>query len=204
MQKGQLFSLDFIISMVAVTAAIALLIHSIEVNAYSQKEQQLQDELKQVAETAGDLLVSNQDIVCELVDSSDNKLFSLNNCLSKVDTTKIPPGQWPPTNNPGWWTAPGRVKKARPLYKEKLGIPDEFSCLIETTGGGLGGNYSIVLLACLDNPNNAKNIVSSSRRIVVYQEDDDSTVPKSEFESCLQGAACRLIEGTATIRVWKE
>jgi hypothetical protein len=65
-KKGQLFSLDFIISMVAVTAAIALLLHSIEVNAYSQKEQQLHDELRQVAETAADLLIASNDTSCQI------------------------------------------------------------------------------------------------------------------------------------------
>ncbi len=83
MQKGQLFSLDFIISMVAVTAAIALLIHSIEVNAYSQKEQQLHDELKQVAETAADLLVASDGTTCEIQSLGGPAKVFLVNCIDE-------------------------------------------------------------------------------------------------------------------------
>jgi len=82
-QKGQLFSLDFIISMVAVTAAIGLLIHGIEVNAYSQKEQQLYDELKQVAETAADLLVTSDGTTCEIQSLGGPAKVYLVNCLDE-------------------------------------------------------------------------------------------------------------------------
>ena len=58
MEKGQIFSLDFIISMVAVIAAIGLMIQVIEVNVYNQKEAAADKEMKIVAERAADLLVA--------------------------------------------------------------------------------------------------------------------------------------------------
>ena len=58
MERGQIFSLDFIISMVAVIAAIGLMIQMVEVNVYSQKDARADEEMKMVAERAADLLVA--------------------------------------------------------------------------------------------------------------------------------------------------
>ncbi|MBN2067503.1 MAG: hypothetical protein JW744_03475 [Candidatus Diapherotrites archaeon] len=76
-KKGQLFSLDFVLSMIAVTAAIGLLLHSIEVNAYNQKEGMLRDELKQVAETAADLIIAGNGTACALGSTGEH----LVNCV---------------------------------------------------------------------------------------------------------------------------
>ncbi len=204
MQKGQIFSLDFLISLVAVMAAIGLMIQAIEVNAYYQKEERQFNELKTVAETAGDMLVGNPEIVCELVDGSDDYLAPLNNCLTKVDFTMIPPGQWPPRpGNRGWWNAPGRQKNAKFLEKERLGIPSDYSCLVSVAGGGMGVNDRFIVFDCLGDPATAKNVYSASREVVVYDETDDSTVPKSELGSCMSGGACNLNPGTVMIQVWK-
>ena len=53
-----MFSLDFIISMVAVIAAIGLMIQVVEVNVYNQKESAADKEMKIVAERAADMVVA--------------------------------------------------------------------------------------------------------------------------------------------------
>ena len=66
-----MFSLDFIISMVAVIAAIGLMIQVIEVNVYNQKEAAADKEMKIVAERAADMVVAGyqynptQNTACE-------------------------------------------------------------------------------------------------------------------------------------------
>ncbi len=76
MQKGQIFSLDFLISLVAVTAAIGLMIQAIEVNTYYQKEETQHSELRAVAETAAGLIVAGNDTTC--VDATGQHLI---NCV---------------------------------------------------------------------------------------------------------------------------
>jgi hypothetical protein len=77
MKKGQIFSLDFLISLVAVTAAVGLLIQTTEVNLYYQKETMRSRDIKAVAETVADLLVASNDITCE-----DSDGVHLMNCLA--------------------------------------------------------------------------------------------------------------------------
>lgn len=83
MEKGQVFSLDFVISMVALTAAVGLMIQAIEVNTYYEKERNTFDEMKLVAETAADLLVASNNTTC--TDTLGNHLM---NCLDKTKVTK--------------------------------------------------------------------------------------------------------------------
>jgi len=204
MQRGQVFSLDFLISLIAVMAAIGLMIHAVELNTYALKEERQQAELKAVAETAGNMLVSNPAIVCYLVDGSGNVLGSLNNCLSMVDTSTVPPARWEaggPIEKGLWRARAGRVKI---LTKEDLGIPNDYGCSISTTDGGLGGNRRLVVFNCEETaPVDKKNIYSAKRAVVVYNQADDSTVTKSELEDCMAGGACNLNSGTVTIEVWK-
>lgn len=77
MKKGQIFSLDFLISLVAVTAAVGLLIQTTEVNVYYQKETLRSNDLKAVAETVADLIVASNDITCK--DSDGGPLM---NCIA--------------------------------------------------------------------------------------------------------------------------
>lgn len=177
MQKGQLFSLDFIISMVAVTAAIALLIHGIEVNAYSQKEQELHNELKQVAEAAADLLVSNPDIVCELVENAGGEISSLNNCLPLIDQLRI--------------------------SKTNLGISGDFKCELTKVSGGQ--DLDSDSFDCKDDASTAENVASIERQVVVFDGGGQSyKITKAELEACLnKQPACELSEAKIRLKVWK-
>ena len=101
MEKGQIFSLDFLISLVAVILAIGLIIQFSELNVYNKKDNQLFDETKRVAETAGNLLVGNPDIACKLKTAAGSTISNLSNCV---------------------------VVSA--ISKNSLGIPSGYSCKI--------------------------------------------------------------------------
>jgi len=85
MQKGQIFSLDFLISMAVVMAAIGLVIQTAEVSAYNAKETRIQGELWNVAETAADLIAASNETTC-----SNGGGGHLMNCVdATADFSKI-------------------------------------------------------------------------------------------------------------------
>jgi len=83
MEKGQVFSLDLLIAMIAVTAAIGLMIQAVEVNTYMQKEETIHHEMKRVAETAADLILFSSDTTC---------MEGTNNLANCIDTGQS--GKW--------------------------------------------------------------------------------------------------------------
>jgi len=87
MERGQVFTLDFLISLIAATLAVGLLIQAVELRTYSQKESRLRNDLERVAENAGNMLVASNGITCELQSTYDGaRIDYMNNC---IDTTKI-------------------------------------------------------------------------------------------------------------------
>lgn len=177
MQKGQIFSLDFLISLVAVMAAIGLMVQAIEVNTYYQKEERQFNELKTVAETAGDMLVGNPEIVCELVDGSGGYLGSVGNCIPWVNNLRI--------------------------TKSGLGIPDGFKCRLEQLIGGQvlqPNSYE-----CKDDLGTAENMTSVVRQVVIFKRGPPShQITKAELEDCLkQRGSCRMTDEKIMLKVWK-
>lgn len=84
MEKGQIFSLDFLISMAVVMAAIGLVIQTAEVSAYSAKETRISGELRNVAEITANLIVASNETTC------DGAGGHLMNCVdSTADFSKI-------------------------------------------------------------------------------------------------------------------
>lgn len=64
--KGQIFTLDFVISMVLVILAFGLVLNFMELNGYNMQEREMGAELKTMGDSAADILVSSPAIVCEL------------------------------------------------------------------------------------------------------------------------------------------
>ncbi len=79
MEKGQIFSLDFLISIVVITAAIALLIQATEFNTYNMKEERIYNEMRNVARIAANLIVSSNETTC--FDTTGEHLM---NCIDTV------------------------------------------------------------------------------------------------------------------------
>jgi uncharacterized protein (UPF0333 family) len=107
--KGQLFSLDFVLSVIAVVVAIGLALQAYELSAYDSKESLLSQEMYFTAVNAAERLTASPAIACGVTDTSGNLIpgYTLVNC---IDSTKVQ----------------GTITKAF------LGIPSYFDC--EITG----------------------------------------------------------------------
>ena len=84
MERGQIFSLDFLISMVVITAAIALLIQATEFNTYNMKEERTYNEMRNVARIASNMIIASNETTCE-----DGIGGLLMNCVETSNITAI-------------------------------------------------------------------------------------------------------------------
>ena len=123
--KGQIISLDFLLSVALAVLALGLLLQAFEVSAYSKKQQMLFDELQAAGAAAAENLVTSNEIICRVTDTDDNPLFNLPNCLS--------------------------MNKKNNISKQNLGLSQEFGfqvlgdARIETgasPSSGIGNIYS--------------------------------------------------------------
>ncbi|MFH1752131.1 MAG: hypothetical protein ABH821_04310 [archaeon] len=107
--KGQIMSLDFVLSVVIIALVIGVIVQWQELNAYNLKDAEINNELKRIALNASELAVSSPAIVCEMQGAGGTSLRYLNNCidLEKIDL----------------------------ITKKDLGIPEDFECLIKTENG---------------------------------------------------------------------
>ena len=106
-KKGQIVSIDFLLSIILVVFAVGMIIQFTEQNSYIEKQELIFNDLKRVGDTAGTLIVSNPDIVCSLVDNFSGEVIdSLNNCI--------------PAN--------------ADINKEVLGIPAGYECNLTVQG----------------------------------------------------------------------
>ena len=182
-KSGQMVSIDFLISIIAVTLAIGLLIQFTETKTYNEKEELEWLELKQVAETASELLVNNPNIVCELVDESGNHIQYLSNCI--------------PKRNPN----PDRITK------EDMGIPAGYECWIDKDDLKLHTHNS---QGCSRQPPGAdiENVYSVTRKVIFYNKSNSQQVSKETLHICMgeitgDCAAEGLEEDEFTLKVWK-
>lgn len=109
MQKGQIFSLDFLIATAIAILAIGLVFQYSELQVYDLKDSQIFGETKRIAGTAGSLLAGNPAITCDLKNSSGVKITELPNCVDSSTT----------------------------IAKELLGIPSSYNCSIVPASGTL-------------------------------------------------------------------
>lgn len=101
--KGQVFSLDFLISLVVVVVCLGLLIQVFELTSYSAKQQQTFREVMVIGELASERLVTDEAVLCRLTDGAAVLPgFELVNCLN---TTRL-----------------------AALNKGLIGIPADFYC----------------------------------------------------------------------------
>ncbi len=90
MERGQIFSLDFLISMVVVMAAVGLLIQATEFNTYTMKEERIYNEMRNVARISANLIVSSNETTCS--DGTVGQLVGqLMNCVDDTGLGKFNP-----------------------------------------------------------------------------------------------------------------
>lgn len=176
--KGQIFSLDFIFSVMVMVLAIGLAIQMVEVNQYTSKEIEVQENLARIGETAADMLVSHPDIACDLVGSLDGGIT-----YSPAGTDAINCISW----------------KNSQIKKETLGIPDNYGCWV----GFSDSSLSIENNECTSMDFKSKEDVYSASRYGIYSPRADG-VDKKEIQKCMNNDSCGFEEKILTIKVWKE
>ncbi len=192
-QKGQIFSLDFILSLAIIILAIGMMLQFMELQEYNQREAEIQNELYSIGETASLLLVSNPAFTCQMTNTIETvDLMPVMGCI----LIGAPP--------------------SHEITRDGLGIPSDYSCEIYAEGitrydGGApsGDISSNIITECTDDfgTANPDNYYSSEREVVFVAATSSENIHKSElYHECVKGEpplSCGLESGTIEIRVWK-
>ncbi len=101
-EQGQLFSLDFVISVTLIVLALAVTVQALELNNYSAQQALAYRELRETAGHASQLLTSNAAWNCGL-ELDNGETVPLDNCLNT----------------------------GKDIDKAKLGLPEAFGCRVE-------------------------------------------------------------------------
>ncbi|MEW6294752.1 MAG: hypothetical protein AB1467_00455 [Candidatus Diapherotrites archaeon] len=221
--KGQLISLDFLLSLILVVFSIGIVLQIMELTTYTAKEDKLQREVQYAGERAAFLLATNPNITCDLADVRDFNIVlgSLRNCLTKVVQKKILEGYtiFPPYN----YNELRELKLAKPVRKSDLGLPDYFDCKISVTGGlDLSQtNPDLFLTECKDAsgaiPSTATNVYSADFNVVFHGSSvNDALYParkamtsfvrKDEYYACQDRnfSVCDMNVALIKLWVWKK
>jgi len=215
MKKGQLVSLDFIMSLILVVLAIGLVMQISEIENYNFKDKELKDETQIIGKTAALNLINSSKTTCELVDVRDeNKIISyMSNCLPEwampladCGGTKSACKELDPygTNN----------RAFKPILKLFLGLPENYSCYIKVTGGKASGNAELLSDCEGSAPALAKNVYAIDLNVMIHNEviaasGKTLTVGKAELEDCIENgsglinASCYLFPAKIKFMVWK-
>lgn len=117
-QKGQIFSLDFLLAMGMVVLAIGLMLNFYELNANYAKEERVKSEITAIAINATEVLLSNEK--CDLQGGVGSNKFN-NQGYEVFGCAKI-------------------TKNAPPINKDEIMIPEGYSCRAEIDGDLANGD----------------------------------------------------------------
>lgn len=217
MIRGQLLSLDFLLSLILATLAIGLMIQFLEVNTYAQKQEETIQELSIIGETAGDLIVSNNSNICFVgmlpkntqdFDPANDANSLANNCLSLCKfegyancDALINGIGGDPTTEAFFSTNPEFAKK---IFKKRLGLTEEFGCNINVspapkTGWELQHECTDII------PTEKENIYSTTRKVVFGYFDGYSVWNKKDYLNCTRNTEqCNAELATITLTVWRK
>jgi len=81
--KGQIVSMDFLLSLILVTLALGLIFRFSEISTYALEENTLQSTLERLGSTAAEKLLHSPDFACKVgtVGGTTATLFHASNCL---------------------------------------------------------------------------------------------------------------------------
>ena len=184
-QKGQVFSVDFLISIMVIVLAIGLLLNFYELSAHAQKESKINSELRSAAERAADLLVYSPDVTCELWDTGSpaQRIMYIPNCLVKANNGKE-------------------------LTKAKLGLGG-FNCEVSGTGEISAVNNPSDT-GCRGNSTGVTEIIVVKRMVYVTNNEaaGNERILKQEYNDCIKNgctASSGVIRGPyeITLKVWR-
>jgi len=183
-KKGQIFSLDFILSLAVIILTIGLMLQFMELQEYNQREAEIQNELYSIGETASHLLVSSPSFSCQMDSALDATLMPVLGCIL--------------INAPAGYE----------ITKERLGIPINYKCEIEAEAP-IGTIVNINNADCIDDhgADNPDNFYSSKRNAVFFESASGNaqSIYKSElYHFCKPPlGVCTLETGEIKLWVWK-
>jgi len=188
-QRGQVFSVDFLISVMVIVLAIGLLLNFYELSVHAQMESNLSSELRNVAERAADLLVYSPEFTCELWEDAgetSQRIMYIPNCLVKGDS-----------GNSG-----------KEIIKAKLGLVG-FQC--EVSGKGeINAIHNPSNTGCEDDPPDATEIIVVKRTVYVTNKGTkgNERILKQDYNECIKegcNTGNRELRGPyeITLKVWR-
>lgn len=139
-QSGQIFSLDYALSLILVFLAIGIALNFFELQTVSAKEKQLRTELQNIGDASARLLLSSKDITCQLDSNSHAPIGFLSNCIKNNSSA---------------------------LTKQNLGIPAGFDCNLSITNFSYPAGFAD---GCSTSIPLAKDIYSAKRTIVIKSD----------------------------------
>ena len=199
-------------SLILIVVAIGLVMQLSEIENYNFKDKELKDETQAIGKSASALFVNNPKLVCELTDYRDeNKVLSyISNCIPEWAVATADCGG--SITACKTWDKYGKNHRAfKPVLKEFLGLPANYSCYIKVTGGKADSSDALLLSDCeLSPPAIAKNVYGIDLNVMIHNEINPGTgktitVGKNELEACIKGdtANCFMYPATIKFLVWK-
>ena len=183
MKRGQILTLDLILSLIIVFMSIGLMVHYMELNVNSMKDEEMMRELEVIGLSASERLVSAPDIICQMYEKAPPVAidgYYLPNCIYK--------------------------KTFSDLTRVQLGIPAGYGCELTTTIAGLNNSKDCAQGNGSASPiDDASNVFAVNRKIVHVDAGGANRVIKDVMEDCIKtGCAGGSVEvGTVTLKVWK-
>jgi len=182
--KGQLFSLDFLFSVIVVVFAVGIVLNTAQFKSFAGMQDAEMNKIRQMGDLASDMLVNGPHI-CDLVSigGTPTDLGNLNNCLS--------------------------TNASKQITKGALGLTDDYGCSIELRYiidydyGGVDHRAGIAanILNCDDSFPDDRQIYSSSRLVVVSNL---AAINKAQLADCMSGSCGAVLRPyNLVISVWE-
>jgi len=192
-EKGQVFTVDFIISISIVMLALGIGLQLNELNFYASNEDESYARLESIGRVASDLLVMHPKLNCPVVSITDD---------SNIDHL---PNTWCVTKVKAEFQSDLTVE---PITERDLGIPGKYRCrleidpdtyTIETTLDLGTVDFCRDSLPLLEDT----NYMFTSDRIILLANDND--VKESEVWNCrIGGGGCVFSKAVLTLHVWRD
>ena len=173
--RGQLYSLDFLISMGLFLLAIGIVLGMHENATYQARESREKAELSAIAITATENITGKLKCPVDTLSTFTDNNYSVYGCIS---------------NTPYSINAPD-------MNKPRLMVPSDFNC--EVTINGL--LFTHIDTGCRDQIGPNVTDVASVERQVIWPV--SVVFLKNTYEKCIVGPCTAYREGKLVVRVWK-
>ena len=180
-RNGQLFSLDFLFSVIVVVFAVGIVLNIAQFKSFAGMQDAQMNKIRQIGDLASDMLVNGHHI-CGFESTTGDSLGTLNNCLS-TDVSKQ-------------------------ITKESLGLTDNYGCRVELRDildydyGGIDHRTGLAsnIVNCDDSIPDDKQVYSSSRLVVVSNL---AEINKAQLADCMSGTCAVFRPYNIVISVWE-